>query len=269
MKSRVLCSIALLGHVLWAPRTEAYTHYGNDGNGCAQCHPGFAGFGTLHQRHVGSAAMTDNCSLCHTQVGDDPELDESAAGIGCVGCHEPFGLRLHHANAGAPKDKNGLYCRNCHPSDGVPPPENLVNAKARSYYLRTDVRVKDPCQAQPAPPGEDFDAGASGLDNDGDLAYDMADSDCAPPSTATPTPTQSATPIPTTTNTQVPTVAVVCVGDCNQDQTVTVDELVTGVNIALGVFGLDRCPQFDKDDSDTVTVDELVTGVNNALTGCP
>jgi hypothetical protein len=49
---------------------------------------------------------------------------------------------------------------------------------------------------------------------------------------------------------------------------VTVDELILGVNIALGESALDNCPTFDANSSNDVTVDELVSGVNNALVGC-
>jgi len=59
-----------------------------------------------------------------------------------------------------------------------------------------------------------------------------------------------------------------CVGDCNQNDRVTVDELVTGVNIALGALPVDQCPTLDLGGDDRVTVDELVTAVNNALEGC-
>jgi hypothetical protein len=60
-----------------------------------------------------------------------------------------------------------------------------------------------------------------------------------------------------------------CVGDCNGDQHVAADELVTGVNIALDATSLNDCSSFDSDDNARVTVDELVTAVDNALTGCP
>jgi cysteine-rich repeat protein len=63
-------------------------------------------------------------------------------------------------------------------------------------------------------------------------------------------------------------VAAQCVGDCDGTHTVSVDELVIGVNIALGTATLDRCSAFDRDMSKTVTVDELVAGVGNALNGC-
>jgi hypothetical protein len=36
-----------------------------------------------------------------------------------------------------------------------------------------------------------------------------------------------------------------CVGDCNHDGRLTIDELVTGVTMALGTAPVDRCPDFD------------------------
>lgn len=85
-------------------------------------------------------------------------------------------------------------------------------------------------------------------------------------STATPTDTPSPRGSPTTGATATPTVG--CVGDCDGDGRVTVDELIKGVNIALGAAPLTTCPAFDANDSQTVTVDELVTAVNLALNGC-
>jgi poly(3-hydroxybutyrate) depolymerase/6-phosphogluconolactonase (cycloisomerase 2 family) len=59
-----------------------------------------------------------------------------------------------------------------------------------------------------------------------------------------------------------------CVGDCDWNTQVTVDELVLGVNIALGTTPLSACEMFDNEGDGAVTVDNLVRGVNNALTGC-
>lgn len=59
-----------------------------------------------------------------------------------------------------------------------------------------------------------------------------------------------------------------CVGDCDWNLQVTIDELVRGVNIALGTAPLSACEMFDRNGSRTVTVDELVSGVNDALNGC-
>ncbi|HUI26656.1 MAG TPA: bifunctional YncE family protein/alkaline phosphatase family protein [Candidatus Kryptonia bacterium] len=60
-----------------------------------------------------------------------------------------------------------------------------------------------------------------------------------------------------------------CPADCNGDGEVTVDELVTSVNLGLGNGLLRLCPGADGDGNHRVTVDELVTGVNSALNGCP
>jgi len=59
-----------------------------------------------------------------------------------------------------------------------------------------------------------------------------------------------------------------CVGDCDENGRVTVEELVTAVNIALGNATVDACPAIDADNSKRATIDELVTAVNNALNGC-
>ena len=48
----------------------------------------------------------------------------------------------------------------------------------------------------------------------------------------------------------------------------TVDELVTGVNIALGTTMLDQCQAFDCNGNGHVTVDCFVHAVNRALNGC-
>ena len=64
-------------------------------------------------------------------------------------------------------------------------------------------------------------------------------------------------------------IAPPCIGDCNGDRQVTVDELVTGVNIALDRTGMGECPLFDSNKDVRLTIDELVQGVNAALEGCP
>ena len=49
----------------------------------------------------------------------------------------------------------------------------------------------------------------------------------------------------------------------------TVDEIIRGVNIALGNSPLEACPAFDVNCDGEVTVDEIVLAVNQALFGCP
>ena len=66
-----------------------------------------------------------------------------------------------------------------------------------------------------------------------------------------------------------PSFAQLCDGDCANVGAVTVDEIVTGVNLALGAAPLAQCNPFDRDGSGGVTVDELIGAINNALAGCP
>jgi hypothetical protein len=58
-----------------------------------------------------------------------------------------------------------------------------------------------------------------------------------------------------------------CVGDCDGDDCVTVDELVAGVRMALDLESPLPCVAFDTGDG-RVTIDEILTGVNNARRGC-
>jgi hypothetical protein len=59
-----------------------------------------------------------------------------------------------------------------------------------------------------------------------------------------------------------------CVGDCGVDRQVTVDEILTLVNVALGNADVAGCRAGDLNGDDQVTVDEILTAVNNALNGC-
>ena len=96
------------------------------------------------------------------------------------------------------------------------------------------------------------------------------------PATATATITATpGTPSPTITLTPTGGVAtptstpVTCVGDCDGSCSVTVSELVLGVNISLGLQPISRCPAFDPNGNGSVSVAELIQAVNNSLDGCP
>ncbi|MDX2168091.1 MAG: protocatechuate 3,4-dioxygenase [Deltaproteobacteria bacterium] len=91
----------------------------------------------------------------------------------------------------------------------------------------------------------------------------------APTPAVTPTASQAgtATPTPTATPTAVSTPAG-CAGDCSGDGSVGVDEVVRGVNIALGNGELSACPAFDADGNGAVAIDDLIAAVNAALNGC-
>ncbi len=59
-----------------------------------------------------------------------------------------------------------------------------------------------------------------------------------------------------------------CPGDCNGDVAITVDEIITGVNIALGNATLDACTTFDTSGDGAVTIDEIIAAITAALNGC-
>ncbi len=60
-----------------------------------------------------------------------------------------------------------------------------------------------------------------------------------------------------------------CVGDCDGGGDVTVNELITMVNIDLGAAPISGCPAGDGDNSGDITINEIIMAVNNALGACP
>ena len=89
------------------------------------------------------------------------------------------------------------------------------------------------------------------------------------PPTDTPTPTASSTPSRTATASPSPTKIIpACVGDCDASGDVTINELITMVNIALGEVPVSGCLAGDADHSGEITIDEILRAVNNALGSC-
>jgi hypothetical protein len=60
-----------------------------------------------------------------------------------------------------------------------------------------------------------------------------------------------------------------CAGDCGTDESVSVDDVMLMVNIALGIAPLDACAVGDVDGDGHITVDEIIAAVDTALAGCP
>ena len=83
----------------------------------------------------------------------------------------------------------------------------------------------------------------------------------------TPAPTSTITPTPTRTGTPTRGVTA-CAGDCDGSKTVTINELIQGVNIALSGSGVENCRAFDLDGDGRVAVNELVAAVNSAISSC-
>jgi hypothetical protein len=59
-----------------------------------------------------------------------------------------------------------------------------------------------------------------------------------------------------------------CIGDCDGDGNVTVDEVTTMVSVALGSADIADCAAGDADGDGMITVDEILTATGNALDGC-
>ncbi|MEO8605342.1 MAG: choice-of-anchor V domain-containing protein [bacterium] len=77
--------------------------------------------------------------------------------------------------------------------------------------------------------------------------------------------TPTATPTVTPTMTSGP---ATCGGDCDGDGSVAINELVAGVNIALGSAALSTCPSFDSSGDGSVAINELLSAVSHLLNGC-
>jgi hypothetical protein len=60
-----------------------------------------------------------------------------------------------------------------------------------------------------------------------------------------------------------------CTGDCNGDGEVTINELISMVNIALGSSPLSSCAIGDANGDGEITINEIIQAVNFALSGCP
>ncbi|MFI5364609.1 MAG: hypothetical protein ACHQ4J_03200 [Candidatus Binatia bacterium] len=83
---------------------------------------------------------------------------------------------------------------------------------------------------------------------------------------AASTPTGTVSPVTASPTPTPPTLA--CVGDCNSNGQVTVDELLAMVNIALTNVDVSACEAGDANHDGTITIDEILTAVSNALIGC-
>jgi hypothetical protein len=192
--------VAFLGWAAAAvPGADAYSTYSP---GCAACHGDFRdspytsladgqSWGDdLHDVHR-NTMLSGECDACHTTGGRTPVFTNSSnggnglAGLSCAGCHgrtedntgigsEGAGLRQHHWNA-------GVTCStSCHadsnPAAFTPVGENVLPPFYANPGTGHDNIPTDPCNSDGS---EDFVGGSNGLDNDGDEAYDAADSDCS------------------------------------------------------------------------------------------
>jgi hypothetical protein len=157
-------------------------------------------------------------------------------------------------------DRTYIYA---HVSDGRY--ELDAMAPGTLHYLRAFVDFNSNRQLDPGEPfGECSNPVVAGTDQT-DVSISFDDSGtarCLVPATPTSTPTPAYAPSPTPTPSP-------CVGDCNEDNSVTVDELLRMVNVALGNAGIEACNAGDANHDGSITIDEILKAVNNALSGCP
>ena len=191
-------------------------------------------------------------------------------------------------------------CQQCNPGNGRCEPANLGAACDDSDVCTEQSRCEliegfslcrpgEPTAFTPTatPPVATVPPTPTGPEDDTPTPTEPEDDTPTPtePEDDTPTPTvpEVNTPTPTfpVANTATPTGIVVvidtptatptqgaCVGDCNHDMQVRVNELILGTNIALDLAEVSECPEFDPDNDGDVEVDELVLAINNALNGC-
>lgn len=89
------------------------------------------------------------------------------------------------------------------------------------------------------------------------------------PTLAPATATRTATTVPTVTRTKTPKPTPLhgpCFGDCDEDGRVEINELVSGVEMALGRLAVTSC--FDLNGDGHVMVDELISAIGAAVYGC-
>jgi hypothetical protein len=112
------------------------------------------------------------------------------------------------------------------------------------------------------------DCNANMIEDDCDTACGLAGGRCDVPGCGTEDDCNR-NAIPDDCETEVECIEETCVGDCDEDGTVQVNELILAVNISLGLLTADLCDPVDSSNDGAVSVDEIVAAVQSALNGCP
>jgi len=150
----------------------------------------------LHDIHR-NIMLNFDCKTCHTGSSFIPVFIGSSdggtglPGIGCLGCHgreedlghdtispgRAAGLNQHHHRAGVTE------CAGCH-SDADPADYTAVGEHVLPAYYSASDPDHPAMPADPCSTSERFVSLLEGLDNDGDLRYELADPDCQRAATA-------------------------------------------------------------------------------------
>ena len=146
-------------------------------------------------------------------------------------------------------------------------PSRTPTSTGTATATQTDTPVNTATPVSTATPTDTATAVATATAVDTATPVNTATS----PPTATASATATATPEDTATATASATAtnaAPACAGDCSGDGSVAINELIAGVNIALGNSPVSSCPAFDRNGDGTVAINELIAAVNAALNGC-
>jgi hypothetical protein len=150
-------------------------------------------------------------------------------------------------------------------------PYEIPTASTKDYFLIAFVDLDRNEAAGAAEPYEiyrDRNAAPADAVRGSAESVDITFGDENLPTTATPSLTATETRVLTATPTPTPEAAP-CLGDCDGSGDVTIEEITTMVNIALGSEALDVCLAADGDGSAAVEIDEIVAAVINANAACP
>ena len=252
--------------------------------GCGTCLPiGSTGLLTCggDPAHMGDVCdpgipcMTGSCVFNGTVATCDPEVVQCDDTDGNP-CTDNCDFQTGQCAVDAPKCLP--TCETCNQETGACQPANLGGAcddgnlcTAQSRCEFNEVAGRTFCMAgQPTGPSPT----PTGVVESSPTPTEVGGSSPTPTESggASPTPTEvgGASPTPTESGgtPTVPPTPGACVGDCNGNGVVVVNEMVIGVNILLGNAPIGDCPSFDTNSNGTVEVNELVSGVNALLNGC-
>jgi hypothetical protein len=125
-----------------------------------------------------------------------------------------------------------------------------------TYYPVAFFDLNGDQEYEPGEPFAVFNGGVEATANQFGINFVFGDENVgATPAPNSPTPTATKTPGP-------------CIGNCGNDGQVTVDDILTLVNIALGNRSVSDCQAGDFNGDNQITVDEILKAVNAALNGC-
>jgi CSLREA domain-containing protein len=221
------------------------------------CNSAYAGGGIYNQT---GTVMLENCTLSGNSARDN---GSDAIGGGATLENTILANSPRGRNCSAPLQSNGHNlddgdggCGFSNTGDLSVVPANL--APLGNYGGPTQTHALCTGFAQPHP---DCTAGSPAIDAGANAHCPATDQRGAP------RPHGSACDIGAYESGAQPPSVGTCIGDCNNDHSVTVNELVTLVNIALGNAEPATCPNGVPADAE-VDIALIIQAVNNTLDGC-